>query len=41
MLNFSLQYNLTEVNKVLMLACGMGQLEEVGTLGGWVSVGQL
>ena len=30
-----------ELNNVLMLDCEMGQWEEGGTVGGWVSVGQL
>ena len=31
----------TGMNKVVMVACGMGQWEEGGVVGGWVSVGQL
>ena len=38
---FTAQHKLTELNKVMILACEIGQWEEGGTAGGWKSVGQL
>ena len=34
-------HKLTELNKILMLACGMGQWEEGGTVGECGSVGRV
>ena len=38
---FATWYNLTELNKVLMLACEMSQFEGGIIVEGWISVGPL